>query len=597
MENLQKNESLPLWDLSAYYNGIDDPKIDADILEATNKSLEFEKRFRGQFITNAETGSVLLALKEFEEITLQAHKPIVFAQNVQAVDSNNPANGALLQKTMKAVMDIGSLLTFFTLELNNLPTEKLKDLSEASQLSNYKHFFEKLIEIKSHRLSEKEEIILQQKSLTSGHAFVRLFDEHQSSKKFNISLDGKIQQMNQSDILDLMKDANRERRRTASKAFSNALQEDLRLYTYILNTLIEDKNITDKLTKFKTPEQSRHLDNDIPQSVVDTMVSVVSENFNIVENYYNNKKQWLGVEVLYEYDRYAPIFESEGRYTFEEAKKIVLESFNNFSAEFGRIAQLFFDNKWIHAPTISGKRGGAYCSGGTPDKHPLVLVNYKGRLDDVNTLAHELGHGVNDYLMRDLNLLNFDTTLVMAETASVFAEMLVFDYLKEQIKDPKEKFALHVLKVESMFATVFRQVSMHKFEQVLHQARIDKGELSGDVINQQWMETQTLMFGNSIKFSEGYKYWWSYIQHFYHSPFYVYSYAFGELLVLSLYAKYKQEGQTFVPKYLELMSSGVAASPQDLLKPLGIDLNDRQFWQQGVDMISELVEETNKLRV
>jgi oligoendopeptidase F len=357
---------------------------------------------------------------------------------------------------------------------------------------------------------------------------------------------------------------------------------------------VEDKAIGDKFAKFSTPEESRHMANDISQDVVDSMVSVVSENFGIVEDYYLAKKKWMGLDEIFDYDRYAPIHESKLKYEYDDAKKIVLDSFNKFSPAIGESAALFFDKNWIHAPSKQGKRGGAYCSGGTPDKHPLILLNYNGRLDDVSTMAHELGHGVNDWLMREQNPINYDTTLVLAETASVFAEMLLFDELKEQIKDPKEKFGLYAGKVEGIFATVFRQISMHEFEQTLHAARA-KGELSPDTINQLWMDTQTQMYGKSVTLSPDYKVWWSYIQHFYHVPFYVYAYAFGELLVLALYAKYKQEGASFVPKYLDLMRAGTSASPQELLKPMGIDLKDRNFWQNGMNMIKEMVEETKKL--
>lgn len=570
--------------------------IESDIIEAAGKAADFEKNYRGKMTSDASPQFIKQALGEYESITLQSHKPAIYAQNVQAVDSNNPANGALLQKTMKAAIDTGSLLTFFTLELNNLPTEKLKSLSESAELESYKHFFEKLIETKPHRLSEKEEIILQQKSLTGGHAFVRLYDEIQASKQYELEIDGKSVTMNRSELLDLLKDDSRELRKKAANVFSADLAKDAKLNSYIMNTLLEDKAVNEKLTKFENPEQSRHLDNDITQSVVDTMVSVVSENFFIVEDYYNHKKNWLHLDELFDYDRYAPVTESSSKYDFDQAKDIVLGAFNRFSPEFGSAAQKFFDNKWIHVPPMHGKRGGAYCSGGTPDKHSLILLNYKGRMDDVSTLAHELGHGVNNVFMQHLSPINYDVTLVLAETASVFAEMLVFDDMREKASDQKEKFALHALKVESIFATVFRQVSMHKFEQVLHNARRTRGELSPDDIHQIWLDTQLQMFGKSVTFQEGYKYWWSYIQHFYHVPFYVYAYAFGELLVLSLYARYKQDGSAFVPKYLDLMRAGTTASPQELLKPMGIDLNDRAFWQNGINIIKEMVDETIKLK-
>ncbi len=592
---MTKNDNLPVWDLSAYYSGIDDPKIEVDISEAKKKAEDFELKYRGKIDASTSPEYILQAIKESEEIGRQAAWPIIYAMNVHAVDSLKPEHGALLQKTQKAAVDLGSKMTFFGLQFNDLPTERLTELSKDKLLKNYRHFFEKIIEHKPHRLTEKEEIILQQKALTGGAAFVRLFDDHFAAKKFNITIDGKETALNESAVLDLMRDSDRAKRKAAAESLTKGLQLDQRLLSYIYNTLGEDHSIDDNLTKFSTPEESRHLDNDVTGAVVETMTSVVSENYSVVQDYYKEKKKWLGLDELYEYDRYAPLAESNVNYPYNEAKEMVLGSFKKFSKEFADDAELFFSKNWIHAPVMEGKRGGAYCSGGTPDKHPLVLLNYNGKLDDVSTMAHELGHGVNDYLMKDLDLTNYDTPLVLAETASVFAEMLLFDDLKQKITDKKEKFALYASKIEGMFATVFRQISMYQFELSFHNNRRTKGELSTDQINQLWMDTQTRMFGDSVKFNPGYETWWSYIPHFIHSPFYVYSYAFGELLVLALYAKYKQEGESFVPKYLELMRAGVTASPQELLAPLGIDLNDRAFWQGGIDIIKDMVEETKNL--
>ncbi len=589
-------QKLPVWDLSAYYSGIDDPKIDSDIAEAQKQSKDFELKYRGKVVETTTADFILQALKEFEVILALAHPPVVYAQNIHSVDSARPEHGALLQKTMKATMDLNSLLTFFTLELNNLPSEKLVVLANDPILINYKHFFEGLIKAKPHRLSEKEEIILQQKSLTSSHAFIRLFDDHFSIKLFPIVIDGQTQELPEPEILDLLKDVDREKRKAASIALTEGLTKDSKFLSFIYNTLAEDKSINDKFTRFEFPEQSRHMDNDVDPKVVEQMVSVVTENYSIVEDFYLAKKEWMGLDELRDYDRYAPISSSSVTFTYEQAKDIVLKAFEKFTPEFSNTAKLFFDKNWIHAPVMPGKRGGAYCSGGTPEKHPVVLLNFKGRMDDVSTMAHELGHGINDYLMRDLNIINYDTTLVLAETASVFAEMIVFDDLKEQLTDPKEKFALYVEKIQSIFATVFRQISMYQFEQAFHNAKRTKGELSPDEINQLWQTTQVQMFGKSVTFHEGYKTWWSYIPHFMHTPFYVYAYAFGELLVLSLYAKYKKEGSEFVPKYLQLMRSGTTASPQDLLQPLGIDLTNREFWQDGINIIKDMVEETKRLR-
>ncbi len=297
---------------------------------------------------------------------------------------------------------------------------------------------------------------------------------------------------------------------------------------------------------------------------------------------------------MYVYDRYAPISESHKKISFAEAKKIVLDAYSRFSKEFGATARLFFDKNWIHAKPQPGKRGGAYCEYNTPDTHPVVFVNYQETLNDVGTLAHELGHGVNGYMMRGQTVLNFDTPLTLAETASVFGEMLVFDSLKEQIRDPQEKFALYIDKIQETFATVFRQTSMYLFELDLHGTQKRKGELTTEEINQFWVNRQKEMYGNSIDVS-GSDQWWSYIPHFLHTPFYVYAYSFGELLVLSLYAQYKKDPVSFVPKYLEMMQTGISKSPQEILKPFGINLSDPKFWQGGINIIKDLVTEAKQI--
>jgi oligoendopeptidase F len=587
-------EKLPVWDLSAYYSGIDDPKIEADLKEAKSKAEDFEKKYRGKINEQTSYQEILKAIKDSEAISSLAYSPLIYAQNVFSVDSINPQNGALVQKTTKLLLEIQNLLVFFSLDLNNLSLEKLSSL--ANELIEYKHFFESLIKSKPHRLSEKEEIILNQKALTSSIAFVRLFDEHYAARKYKAIIKGEQKELSEPELLDMLKDPDREVRKAANDAFSQGLKEDLKLTSFIYNNLVEDQSLVDGLTKFSYPEESRHLSNDIEKEVVDVMANVVKENYGIVQEWYSKKKEWLGVDELFEFDRYAPFFESKAMIPYEESKTITLESFEKFSGEFAEAAKLFFDKNWIHAPSQTGKTGGAYCSGGLPDKHPLVLLNYQGKLDDVNTMAHELGHGVNDYLMRHQNLTNYGTSLVLAETASVFAEMLVFESLKEKIKDPKEKFALYAQKIEGIFASVFRQISMYEFEQLVHHTRKDSGELSAEKINELWRQSQVKMFGESLTLTKDYDVWWSYVGHFFHYSFYVYAYAFGELLVLALYAKYKQEGKPFVEKYLTLMRAGTSASPKELLEPLGIDFSKKEFWEGGIKLIKDMVEEAAVLK-
>ncbi len=589
-------KNLPVWDLSAYYSGLNDPKIQADMAEGLKLAEVFEKKYRGKITEQTTAQEILESITLSESITLLAHKPVIFAMSVKDVDNENSEAGALLQKTLKHATEVGSKLTFYSLALNNLTAEKLNELADDPLLSEYRYYLKRMIIFKPHRLSEQEEIILQKKSLTSSSAFGRLFDEERTRLRFPLQVDGEKVEYTIEEVSNLLHDSDREKRKAASESIGRVLNQESKLTAFIMNTLVEDKEINDSLTKFTTPDQSRHLDNDIDPKVVDAMVSVVSDNYSLVEDYYNHKKQWLGYDHLFDYDRYAPFSESKSHFSYEEAKDLVLNAFRKFSPEFEKKARMFFDNSWIHAPVMPEKRGGAYCQGGTPDRHPLILLNYKGRIEDVSTMAHELGHGINDLYLSERPVTNYGTFLVLAETASVFAEMLLFDDLKEKITDKEELFSLYAGKIERIIATVYRQTSMHQFEMALHNKHKTDGELAPEIINQLWLDTQTQMFGKSMSFTENYKHWWGSVPHFFHWPFYVYSYAFGEMLVFALYAKYKQEGQAFVPKYIELMKAGLTASPQELLAPLGIDLNDRKFWQAGIDMIQALIEETKQLR-
>ncbi len=326
------------------------------------------------------------------------------------------------------------------------------------------------------------------------------------------------------------------------------------------------------------------------------MSDTVSGRYDIVQDFYRFKKNVLGLEKLYDYDRYAPVSSSKAVIPFLEAKEIVLNAYRRFSPEFAEIAQLFFDEGWIDADVRPNKRGGAFCMFVTTDVHPYVLVNYKGGLKDVMTLAHELGHAVHAYLAREQTYLNFDMPLTFAETASVFGEMLVFDDLRTRLTDKKELFALYMQKIEEIFATVFRQNAMYQFEQDLHRSYREKGELKTEEINHFWLSRQRDMFGKSVEMTDDYGIWWSYISHFFHSPFYVYSYTFGELLTLSLFAQYKSNGEVMVKQYFELLRSGGSKTPEGFLKPFGLSLESASFWQSGLTMIEQLVRDAKKLR-
>jgi oligoendopeptidase F len=340
---------------------------------------------------------------------------------------------------------------------------------------------------------------------------------------------------------------------------------------------------------------SRHLDNEIDKDTVDTLMTACENNFDMVEEYYNLKKRLLGVKKFYDYDRYAPIDTEKKTINYKAGKEIILDSFADFSSCLSDIAKEFFDKNWIDAEVREGKRGGAFSHSTVPSVHPYVFTNYSGKLRDVMTLAHELGHGIHQYLSRDQGYFQCNTPLTTAETASVFGEILVFHKLMESEENPRVRLSLLCGKLEDIFATVFRQVVLTRFEEKLHHERRDEGELTAESINEKWIETNKLMFGDSVVLTEDYAWWWTYIPHFIHSPFYCYAYSFGELLVLSLYNKYLMEGDSFVPRYIELLSSGGSEAPERLLSRLGVDVTDPEFWRGGLFILREMVNEAIEL--
>lgn len=592
---MSKSNNLPVWDLSAYYKSIDDPKVEMDLAESKRGIFDFVKIYKRKITNNIRADFLLKALQSYEKLFEEIGQIIFFASNIHAVESNNPKAGAFYQKALKSYYDIRGEVIFFELALSKLDDAVLQKFIKHEKLTNYAHYLEKVLATKKHRLSEKEERIFNDKAITSSNAVIRFFDEHFARRKFEVKINGKIKQLNEPGTLELLHDSNRQTRKAAAEAFSRGLKEDQGFLSLVFNTIAEDKAIGDKYAKFESPEAARHLDNEVTQQMVDTMSLVVEQNCSLVQKFYKLKKEILGYQEMFDYDRYAPIAETEKKLGFEKAKKLVLKTFYDFSPVFGDAAKKFFDKNWIHAPILPGKRGGAYCSYGEPAKHPVILLNYTGTLENVSTLAHELGHGVNAYLMRKQTALNFDTPLVLAETASVFAEMLLFENLKKELKDEKEIFALYIGKLERIIATVHRQISMYRFEQNFHIQKIIQGEIPALEINQIWRKTQERMFGKSVTITSNYDMWWSYIPHFLHAPFYVYAYSFGELLVLSLYAQYKREGEKFVKKYLKLMQAGSIDTPQNLLQPFGIDLKDRKFWEGGIKIIEDLFKEAKRL--
>lgn len=579
----------PVWNLSDLYRGTDDPEIDSTLSDASKKAGDFAKKYRGKITGETSSMNILKSIQEYESILNDVAKPGCYAYLVYSVNSIDPKNAALLQKVKKKGIEINEKLIFFELAIVNLPDAKLQALIYDKKLLNYRHFLQKIFKQKPHRLTEVEEKIFNDKYLTSASALNRLFDEELAEQKY----DFKNKKLSESQILDFLHSPNVDDRKLSASAFSNGLKKISRRLTFVTNMLLEDKAIGDKYFKYNLPEDSRHLENETDKKSVDAMVKVITDNYPLVHEYYNLKKKVLNLKNIYDYDRYAPITNSRRKFTYAESRDIILNSLKFFSPRFEKIAKEFFDNNWIDARPEKNKRGGAYCMYITPSFHPYIFSNFHNSIGDIETLTHELGHGIHATLARKQTYLNFDWPLTLSETASVFAEMILFNNLKKNLQG-REKLGFLMNRIESIFSTVFRQTAMFLFERDVHAMR-KKGELATTDISKAWRKRQTEMFGQSVILTPNYDLWWSYIPHFKHTPFYVYAYSFGELLTLSLYAQYMKDGQNFIPKYINFLESGGSKTPGELLQPFNVKLSDPKFWSNGIGIIKDMVNEAQEM--
>ncbi len=585
------------WDLSALFSGVDDPKIEKTWSEAHAIADRFADEYRGKIDSADLTADTLSrALAEYEALASEVGKPIGFAQLLFSCDTGDPALGAFMQKQMERATELTVKLMFFDLELMAAPEEVIAKLVQDSKLANFRHYIRVARTFRDHRLTEAEEIILEETANTGNRAWERLFEEVTSNHVYRLRRPRSDvdEEISQEGVLNLLRVPERELRQAAADAFTAGLKEMERVLVFTYNNLIQDKAVGDRLRSYENAEQSRHLANELEKRTVDLVVSMCRQNYGLVERFYNVKREILGLSELTHVDRYAPLFDTEEPVEWDAAKQIVLEAFGQFSEEMEARAREFFDKNWIDAEPRPGKRGGAFCAYNTPDTHPVMFQSYMNMADDVMTLAHELGHGVHASFSRAQSYFNFHGTLPLAELASTFGEMLVFEKLVASATD-KDRLALYAGKIEGIFATVFRQAAMFSFEQKCHVMRREEGELTADDFGDLWQSEIQAMFGNSVKLGEQHRMWWSYVSHFISVPFYVYAYSFGELLVLSLYQRAKVEGPSFAAKYVDLLKLGGSRSPQELMDTVGVDLNSTEFWQGGFDALEKLVTEFERL--
>jgi oligoendopeptidase F len=581
------------WDLSVFYSGVDDPALERDMQALEKMADDFANTYRGR-VAQLDAEEMVEAMVEQEKISDLSGRIGSFAFLNFAIDTANPQLGALVQKVQEFGSRVQQKMLFFDLEWIAVDDERAQKLLADPTLSNYRHALESELRYKPYTLSEIEEQLLVEKAVTGRNAWSRLFTQITSALRF----DYEGQKLNQSQVLNFLYDTDREVRRKAADSVTEGLRNRSMELSYIFNVLAADKASDDQRRGYPTWISSRNLSNKAPDEVVNALIDAVTSNYEIVARHYNLKRALLGYDELYDYDRYAPlpIQAADREYTWEQARDVVLNAYNAFSPRMSEIAGWFFSNNWIHAAVLPNKRGGAFSSQTVPSAHPFIMVNFLGKSRDVMTLAHELGHGIHQWLSsQNQTLVNAYTPLTTAEMASVFGEMLVFTDLMNKEPDPAVRLSMLANKLEDSFATVFRQIAMNRFEDGLHTARRSEGELSTERISQIWLETQKAMFQGSVNLRDDYGIWWSYIGHFIGSPGYVYAYAFGELLVLALFNLYQKRGAEFVPQYLEVLSSGDNDYPDRILAKAGVDLSDPAFWNEGIAALRTLVEQEEEL--
>ena len=577
------------WDLSDLYAAHDDPRIDLTIKDCYARAERFADRFRA-LMQDHETltaESLLQALRELEIIYESLGRVGSYAGLLYAADTAKPEYQDLTQRVEQRSTEVRNLLLFFELEWLKFDDTIASRLIADPTLEAYRHYLISLRRYRPHTLTELEERVINDRDNTGRNAFGRLFSEITSSLTFAFEKQGEKADLNLSQILSLLHESDRALRQSAMETLYQGLSQQGQVLTFIYDTLIQDQLTMDRLRSYPDPMAQRHLFNEIDGAAVKTMMAVVEENYGLAQDYFRLKANLLKLPRLALYDQYAPVGKEVKPFPYHQARQVILAAFDAFDPKFRQIAAEFFDKNWIDAEIRKGKRGGAFCASPSPQLHPYILCNYDDNLRDVMTVAHELGHGLHGCLSRKQSYFNYDTPLTTAETASVFGEMLVFDYLLEHQTDPEVQIALLAGKIEDIFATVFRQNVLTRFEEKAFAARTEK-RLTHDALGTLWLEANGKYYGDAVEIPDGYRWGWSYIPHFIHSRFYCYSYVFGQLLVLALYRMYKDEGKSFVPKYFALLEAGGSDTPEALLKPLGVNTRAAEFWQKGFEEIRAL---------
>jgi len=578
------------WDLGPLVDGQGRAGAERMLEEGRELASKFQAGYAGK-VAELDAAALETAMRELEEINELIGRAGSFASLEFATDTADAARGALLQLVQERATEIETLLLFFELEWAAVDDDSADELLASDRLDRYRHYLRSARRYRPHLLSESEEKILTEKSISSQAAWGRLFGELVAALRVDLG----DKDLPLEVALSRLQSPDREVRRTAADAVSAALEPGLRTRGFIYNTLVFDKSVEDRLRRYPNWLASRNLANEASDESVMALIEAVRGRYDIPQRWYRLKAKLIGVDRLADYDRSAPVLAEDIVYSWGEARDLVLDTYQSFSPVAGEVTRQFFDDRWIDAPVRPHKRGGAFCAYTVPSAHPYVMLNFTATRRDVLTMAHELGHGLHASLARPQGVFHQSTPLTLAETASVFGEELVFGRMLAGVADDEQRLGLLAERVDGAIATVFRQMAMNRFEHLVHTRRRSEGELSPDRINETWVETQAELFGDSVEITGGYRMWWSYVPHFMNTPGYVYAYAYGLLLALSVYSRYLDEGEPFVPRYIDLLSAGGSRSPEQLAEIVGIDLTDPGFWDAGLALVEEQLSEAEAL--
>jgi oligoendopeptidase F len=557
--------------------------VDRLLDEAETRAGGFAERYTGA-VAGFDSDDLREAMRELVDLQDLVARAGNYAALSFSIDTADPARGALMQRVQERATAIETRLLFFDLEWAALDDDRVEDLLGGEGLDFCRHHLRMERRYRPHLLTEPEEKLVAEKAVTGRSAWARLFAEVTSA--IRVEVDGD-EDVSLEIALSRLVSPDRDLRRTTAEAITTALDDGLRVRAFILNTLLHDKAVDDRVRSYPHWLRQRNLSNEASDESVAALVEAVRARYELPQRWYRLKARLLGIDRIADYDRSAAVTHEDPAVRWTQARELVLDSYGSFSAELGALSRRFFDERWIDAPVRPHKRGGAFCAYTVPEVHPYLMLNYTAKRRDVLTLAHELGHGLHAALAAPQGLLHQHTPLTLAETASVFGETIVFGRLLDAADTPESRLSLLAESLEGSIATIFRQVAMHHFEDLAHNQRREAGELSVQRIGELWAESQGELFADSVELTDGYRTWWSYIPHFINTPGYVYAYAYGQLLALSVYRRYLEEGEEFVPRYLELLAAGGSRSPEELGRIVGVDLADPGFWDAGLDLVEE----------